>query len=109
MSEAANFGNQLSDEQRFSMIKKSDPRLTDELAFQYLEILRERYRQKDEFLRRGYSNQLAERALDKQGWSRPWGWHTVFFYPDSNRMRTRYIVFFAIVIGIVIWRSGTHG
>ena len=109
MNEAANFGNQLSDEQRHSMIKQSDPRLTDELAVEYLEVLRERYRQKEEFLQRGYSNQMAERALDKQGWSRPWGWHTVFFYPDSNRMRTRYFVIFAAIIGVVLWRSGALG
>jgi len=45
---------------------------------------------------RGFSNIMAESFLDKIGYPRPPGWHSVFFYPGSNRPRN------AIVIRIVV-------
>jgi len=100
----ANFGNDLSEELRLEMIMKSDPRFSEGQAIEYLDTLRQRYEQKQAFLVRGFSNQLAERSLDKQGWPRPSGWHTVFFYPDSNRLRTRYVAVLLVVSVVIIWR-----
>lgn len=51
---------------------------------------------------RGASNAIAESFLDKSGYKRPRGWHSVFFYPGSNRVRNKN-VFFAITIAAVAW------
>ena len=48
---------------------------------------------------RGFSNIMAESYLDKIGYPRPPGWHSVFFYPDSNRPRTTIVVLLAVVLG----------
>jgi hypothetical protein len=105
VNSAANFSNTLSDEERFALIKKGDPRFTDEQAHDYLEALRSRFEQKQAFIERGFSNKLAEHALDRQGWPRPWGWHTVFFYPDSNLMRTQYLVILVATVGFLVWQA----
>ncbi len=62
---------------------------------------REKFK-KDLISERGFSNTLAERFLDKQGWSRPPGWHSVFFYPGSSRPRNN-VIFWLTVIGIAAW------
>ncbi|NTV28779.1 MAG: hypothetical protein HGA80_01725 [Candidatus Omnitrophica bacterium] len=49
-----------------------------------------------------YGNSLAEYYLDKKGYPRPPGWHSVFFYPGSNRPRN-HIVFWGVALGIVAW------
>lgn len=51
---------------------------------------------------RGHSNVLAETFLDREGYSRPPGWHPVFFYPGSNRLRGTF-VFWGLVAIVVIW------
>jgi hypothetical protein len=99
----ANFSDGLTDQQRLAEIKLGDPRINDIEARQYLEVLRDRYERKQELLEQGMSNQLAERFLDHQGWARPFGWHTVFFYPGSNRIRTRYVVFFTVATALFFW------
>jgi len=105
----ADFSNALSDEQRFAIIKRGNPQMTDEQVGQYLYALEERYDRKKHLIERGYSNALAEKALDKQGWPRPFGWHSVFFYPDSNRPRTRYAVLAILVIAFAVWKLTNNG
>ena len=99
----ADFSNNLTDEQRITEIKAGDPRINDVDAADYMEALRRRFEEKDQLLQQGMSNQLAERYLDRKGRPRPYGWHTVFFYPGSNRMRTRYIALFAFIALLVAW------
>ena len=53
---------------------------------------------KAELLRRDFGNALAEASLDRQGWPRPPGWHSVFFYPGSNRPRNGYLFWLAASI-----------
>ena len=51
---------------------------------------------------RRFSNALAEVYLDKKGYPRPPGWHSVFFYPDSNRPRNL-VVFWGVISAFVAW------
>jgi len=51
---------------------------------------------------RKFTNALAERYLDRKGYPRPPGWHSVFFYPGSNRPRNP-VVFWGIAIVAAIW------
>jgi hypothetical protein len=51
---------------------------------------------------RGMSNALAEMFLDRQDWPRPPGWHSVFFYPDSNQPRWQYVAI-AACLAIGVW------
>jgi len=39
--------------------------------------------------------------LDRRGFPRPPGWRTVFFYPDGNIPRIKYLVL-AALIGLAI-------
>ena len=52
---------------------------------------------------RHFSNALAERFLDRKGFPRRPGWHSVFFYPGSFRPRNM-AVFWLIVIAVIVWR-----
>jgi hypothetical protein len=49
---------------------------------------------------RGFSNIMAESYLDKIGYPRPPSWHSVFFYPDSNRPRNTIVILLALVLGV---------
>ena len=66
----------------------------DSIIFDY----ERRVEKKEGLLRRRYSNALAEIAMDRMGWPRPPGWHSVFFYPDSNRLRNGYVVLLPIFV-----------
>jgi hypothetical protein len=109
VSSFADFSNSLTDDERLQMILAGDPRMSAQRAEKYLETLRERFGRKQEFRARGFSNQLAEKALDKEGWPRPFGWRTVFFYPDSTTPRTRYLVVFIAVVAFVFWKFAPYG
>ena len=55
-----------------------------------LEMYEERAKVKKHLMaERGMSNTLAEVFLERQGFPRPPGWHSVFFYPGSNRPRNK--------------------
>lgn len=58
--------------------------------------------QKAALLRRGFSNARAESWLDRAGYLRPPGWHSVFFYPESMRPRNSFVCWF-IIIAIAVW------
>ena len=49
----------------------------------------------------GFSNAQAESYLERKGYSRPPGWHSVFFYPGSNRPRNTAIFWLVVLIGVV--------
>lgn len=68
----------------------------DELLSLYVN----RSQTKLELQARGFSNALAEAQLDRQGYPRPPGWHSVFFYPDSNRPRNSVIVWLLAGVGV---------
>lgn len=51
---------------------------------------------------RGLSNAQAEVYLEKTGYPRPPGWHSVFFYPASYRPRN-IIIWAVIVVSILIF------
>lgn len=44
------------------------------------------------------SNAMAESILDRKGYPRPPGWHSVFFYPGSNRPRNKYLLYLVVLI-----------
>ena len=50
---------------------------------------------------RGMSNALAEAYLDRTGYPRPPGWHSVFFYTGSNRPRNGYVLVFVVLLAAV--------
>ena len=50
---------------------------------------------------RGFSNSQAEKFLDRQGFPRPPGWHSVLFYPGGTSLRPGVVILLvAIVAGI---------
>ncbi len=49
---------------------------------------------------RGMWNAMAEAFLDRQGYPRPPGWHSVFFYPDSNRLRNGWVFILLIALAV---------
>jgi len=58
--------------------------------------------QKSGLLKRGFSNALAEAWLDRSGYPRPPGWHSVFFYPGSSRPRNA-VLFCLAIFAIAAW------
>lgn len=52
---------------------------------------------------RGMSNALAETFLDTQGYPRPPGWHSVFFYPGGGRPRNKYLFLALVIIGLAFF------
>ena len=74
------------------------PNTSDEIVEQQiLQYEQREYRKKTLMIERGMSNLMAEKFLEIEGWPRPPGWHSVFFYPESNTPRGR-IWFWIIVI-----------
>jgi hypothetical protein len=73
------------------------PGTTEEQSERQIENLLDRANLKAALLGQGYSNALAEVVLDRKGYLRPPGWHSVFFYPDSYRPRGGYLLLCAIV------------
>ena len=74
---------------------------TEESVAGELEMHEERAEvQKHLMAERGMSNTLAEVVLERQGYPRPPGWHSVFFYPGSNRPRNNVLFFFAIIAAL---------
>ena len=49
---------------------------------------------------RRMSNALAETVLDRKGYPRPPGWHSVFFYPGSNRPRNRMLLLVGVASAV---------
>lgn len=50
---------------------------------------------------RRLSNAMAEIYLDKKGYPRPPGWHSVFFYPGSSRPRN-IVIIWTVLIGLAV-------
>jgi hypothetical protein len=94
----------MGEEERVAYIRRHNREMSEADASEYLYSLFGRHEQKQQFLARGFSNRMAEKALDRQGWNRPFGWRTVFIYPDSNRVRTRYLFLAVAVIALVVWK-----
>lgn len=86
--------------QRFSQYPGATPDSIDEV----LEAYEARVEEKAVLIKQGFSNAGAEHYLDRKGYPRPPGWHSVFFYPGSMRPRNRYLAFafLAVIIIIVI-------
>ena len=51
---------------------------------------------------RRMSNAMAEAFLDRQEYPRPPGWHSVFFYPDSNRLRNGWVFILLIALAVIM-------
>lgn len=51
---------------------------------------------------RQFSNALAEGYLDRKGYPRPPGWHAVFFYPGSKRLRNT-VLFLVLIMSFLLW------
>ena len=77
------------------------PELTNENTDEKINVYQQRSEEKKVLTEdRGFSNIMAESYLDKIGYPRPPGWHSVFFYPDSNRPRTTIVVLLAVALGV---------
>ena len=89
---------------RLRNILKSYQNSSDDLVEEQLIQLEERWDEKNHLIYdRGYSNSQAEGFLDIQGWVRPPGWHSVFFYPDSFRLRNKYAIYLLLIILLVVF------
>ncbi len=75
-----------------------NPENLDEQVLYY----EDREARKKDLIDKGFSNALAEHNLDKQGYLRPPGWHSVFFFPGSYRLRNKY-VFFSVLLLLIIY------
>ena len=92
------------EEEKLRIRLKSYPGNTPEIIDQLIDYYEDRAVQKQQLLSMGHSNASAERFLDQQGWRRPPGWHSVFFHPDSMRIRTRYLlIVFIIIVLFIYW------
>ena len=81
-----------------------DPDLANESIDEKINVYEQRREEKKVLIeQRGFSNITAESFLDKTGYPRPPGWHSVFFYPDSNRPRTTVVILFAAALGVALF------
>ena len=82
------------------------PGATPESVEQQLFAHEERWGVKQAAMRdRKMSNAVAESFLDKSGYPRPPGWHSVFFYPGSNRPRNGYALTFLSLLAVAAYFS----
>lgn len=81
------------------------PAMTEEKAQMMLSAYEERVEEKWLLKKQGYPNALAEVVLDRRGYPRPPGWHSVFFYPESYRIRNVYLVIVLICMTIWLYNS----
>ncbi|PKQ04220.1 MAG: hypothetical protein CVT73_13970 [Alphaproteobacteria bacterium HGW-Alphaproteobacteria-12] len=73
------------------------PGATREVVEQQIDLYVDRGEKKRGLVEdRRMSNAMAEVFLDRSGYPRPPGWHSVFFYPGSNRPRNVYVIVFFI-------------
>lgn len=95
----------MDENQALSLKKKlmQYPGTTEEEAIKLIRVYAVREDEKEKLLERKLSNAMVEYMLDRKGYPRPPGWHSVFFYPDSWRPRNKYVCLFAIVLAITIW------
>ena len=75
------------------------PGATDESVELEIAGYEDREVAKQALFERGFTNALAEAHLERQGYPRPPGWHSVFFYPGSNRPRNTVIFWLVVIIG----------
>ena len=78
------------------------PGATDENVDLQIAGYEQREVEKQALIERGFSNALAEAHLERQGYPRPPGWHSAFFYPGSNRLRNTVIFWLVVILG-VLW------
>ena len=79
------------------------PGVTPESVEDLLAAYEERALAKENLMEnRGMSNAMAEAFLDRQGYPRPPGWHSVFCYPDSNRPRNGWVFIFLIALAVIM-------
>ena len=81
-----------------------DPDVTNETTDEKINVYQQRSEEKKVLTEeRGFSNLMAESFLDKLGYPRPPGWHSIFFYPDSNRPRTTVVIGLAAALGVALF------
>ena len=94
----------MDDEQKIKLRKtlSTYPGTNEQDVENQLNLLIERFHTKEQLINeRGFSNSQAEVFLDAKGMLRPPGWHSVFFYPGSNRFRIKYIVYLLFFFNII--------
>lgn len=79
------------------------PGASEEQVEEELERYEVREVQKRELLDRRFSNAKAEAWLDRSGYPRPPGWHSVFFYPGSMRPRNIVVFWVVVAAAVVAW------
>ena len=70
---------------------------------QHLWAYEEREEEKEQLLARGMSNALAETTLDRQGYPRPPGWSSVFFYPGGMVPRPGTVIVIVALAAALWW------
>ena len=79
------------------------PGVTPESVEDLLIAYEERASVKEHLMKnRGMRNAMAEAFLDRQGYPRPPGWHSVFFYPGSNRPRNGWVFILLIAWAVIV-------
>tara|TARA_B110000037_G_C17059160_1_gene481110 strand:- start:368 stop:748 length:381 start_codon:yes stop_codon:yes gene_type:complete len=96
----------IDDEQKIKLRKtlSTYPGTNEQDVENQLNLLIERFHTKEQLINeRGFSNSQAEVFLDAKGMLRPPGWHSVFFFPGSNRLRNKYIVYLLFIFTLLIF------
>jgi hypothetical protein len=88
--------------ERLAAELRTFPGITEEQVLMTLSAYEDRVERKKLLRQWGLSNAAAEVRLDLEGFPRPPGWHSVFFYPDSYRPRGTVICTF-LLIGWLGW------
>lgn len=76
------------------------PDATDENVDMQIDGYEEREAAKQGLIDRGFSNAMAESHLERQGYPRLPGWHSVLFYAGSIRPRNTVIFWLVVIIGV---------
>ena len=90
-----------SEKEKLRQRLRQYPDTTDESVELEIAAYEDREAAKQELINRGFSNALAEAHLERQGYPRPPGWHSVFFYPGSSRPRNPVLVWLVVIVGVV--------
>jgi hypothetical protein len=77
------------------------PGATEDSVEKLFDVYQEREKVKRSFIeQRRCSNALAETYLDRKGYPRPPGLHSVFFYPGGYRPRNLVVFWLAVLIAV---------
>ena len=98
--------NILNDPEELRRILLQHPSINEAKVNGLLLLYESRVDKKLELRSLGFSNFMAERTLEIQGWPRPLGWSSVIFYPEGYLPRIGVIFWGLVAVGVAYWIIG---